>query len=416
MKKKRIFTPSDPAYRWIQCPDIGRRQFLKTVTLVGSAVLLPTPITVFANQGAGQGSPNTNVILINPIGFHNQPNDWVLGQSLYGNGYRRYSSGIGLFTQYDRDIGAFGPSGGNGFIFCSHDVFNRFDPDGRLDIGMLVGGIVLAVVSVVSIVATVATAGAATPVAVTVMGVASGVLATASAATSIAAAVIDDPTNTHYNNLTQASKWLGVASAAVGLVAGVGGAMSSGAAATGASTSLKTFTKASKASKVGVAFDAVGLVGMTTETSAMYVTDPTAQEVLSKVGYNLGLIGRVGSLGTFISEMPSNLHVSNKYMVDGVGGVQMKGSRVSSNSKTPGQYTGKTSGSTKLKVASTVSKNLINSTRVLGSLGQRINTNYIAEPSASEGAVSDTAIPAPEQQPVPMDFISPQQEIRKLLI
>ncbi|MCG9685243.1 hypothetical protein L1D31_22260, partial [Vibrio sp. Isolate23] len=117
--------------------------------------------------------------------------------------------------------------------------------------------------------------------------------------------------------------------------------------------------------------------------------------------------------GAFASDMPGNLHVSKEYMVDGVGDVQI-GSQVTS--KTPGQYTGKTSGTTKLKVASTASKNFINSARTMGNVGLRINTNYIADPQASDSAVSDTAIPAPEQQPVPMDFISPQRDIRKLLI
>ncbi|MDQ1886680.1 RHS repeat-associated core domain-containing protein [Aeromonas salmonicida] len=209
----------------------------------------------------------------NCLAFNGERRDPVTGLYHLGQGYRAYNPRLMRFHAAD-SLSPFGEGGINSYAYCLGDPINAVDPTGHSAYwGMMIGGILLAILGIV---VAVATLGAATPAAAAmitggagitaagiagVAGVVSGVAAITASTLSVASLFVKDP---------QHSKNLGIAMMVFGGIAAVSG-VASGAlnAATSAATAGQNTARYIASSALGAIrnMGPVKVASMITETA-----------------------------------------------------------------------------------------------------------------------------------------------------
>ncbi|MFM2586940.1 RHS repeat-associated core domain-containing protein [Vibrio sp. TBV020] len=356
--------------------NISRRNLLKSCSSVAVLPALPLGFLLPVNAMATE-SLSGELINRNLIGFHGQPIDPVLGIYRYGNGYRFYNPYLRRFQQFDMETSPFGEAGPNGYLFVSNDPFNRIDPDGRLDILGLIGGILSVIFSIAAFTATVLSGGLAAPTLAAALSTTTLLSGLVSGSTGIAAAVIDDPSHPAYGHLSKASSWSGlvvdVASVAIGGV----GVMKSGTKAMGLASKanrtlgfstqnmIQQISKAKWISKVEMGLETLDTIGTSMGLAASYQGNST----LSKVGIGFNIGANIGKL-PFYSRVPARM-VASKIS----SGLGRHSSKNFNSGKSSVDFLGKKLGSASdgQVALAKAGKETVRSTRIARNIVQKIN-------------------------------------------
>ncbi|EHV9838139.1 hypothetical protein K1P63_004170 [Vibrio vulnificus] len=295
---------------------ISRRNLIKSSMALAALPTLPIGF-LLPNSALASHRPSGELLKNNPIGFHGKPIDPVLNLYQYGNGYRLYNPYLRRFQQFDIEMSPFGEAGTNGYLFVSNDPFNRTDPDGRLDVVGLAGGILAAIFAIASFTATILSGGLAAPTVGAALSTTTFLSGLISSSTGIAAAIIDDPSHPAYYHLSKASAWSGliidIASVSIGGV----GVMKAGTNAMNLTASAnktlgfstqniaKQISKAKWISKVELGHETLDTIGTSMGLAAGYQEDKT----LSKVGIGFNIGSNIGKL-SFYSRVPVRMLAS----------------------------------------------------------------------------------------------------------